>query len=364
MLISSHRVPSSIKDKANQTIAKISGSLMGAVTPERQVTLPKDFELSPHTLYKRFGSTHYGVMIPDLPEPFRYLSWASVLGYVGFTITDMNYQMSRDGKGDTASLVHGTALSTTSEAYRTFSIKNDIHFNQTPFAINFDNQTAINEDGDGFLLITKREDLELELYLKPTPAISWFSYSKFYKHFSVLMQYEGHIKQKGHSKTVQGLCTLESWKAVATSMLKNKWLVKNIQLPVKVFSYQVINIDHEQQLLLAFICYEDQPILTSVYYRHIDGTSIQYNGDILFEVTSLQQEQQITPDNFSMSLPNTFRWTAYHNNQKVLDISAHVDTPYCFGLAAGFVSAYQWEGEFSSQKMSGRGYLEYIDRRG
>ena len=62
-------------------------------------------------------------MIPDLPEPFRYLSWASVLGYVGFTITDTNYQMSKDGKGDTASLVHGTALSTTSEAYRTFSIK-------------------------------------------------------------------------------------------------------------------------------------------------------------------------------------------------------------------------------------------------
>lgn len=112
MLISSHRVPSSIKDKANQTIAKFSGSLMGAVTPEHQPTLPKDFELSPHTLYKRFGSTHYGVMIPDLSEPFRYLSWASVLGYVGFTITDMNYQMPKDGKGDTASLVHGTALST------------------------------------------------------------------------------------------------------------------------------------------------------------------------------------------------------------------------------------------------------------
>lgn len=111
---------------------------------------------------------------------------------------------------------------------------------------------------------------------------------------------------------------------------------------MKVFSYQVINIDHEQQLLLAFICYEDQPIMTSVYYRHIDGTSIQYNGDILFEVTSLQKEPLITPDNFSMNVPNTFRWAAYHNNQKVLDISAQVDTPYCFGLATSFVSSYAW----------------------
>ena len=152
MLISSDRLPKSFKDRANQKVAKLSGSLLGAVTPERQATLPKEFELSPHTLYKRFGSTHYGVMIPDLPEPFRYLSWASVLGYVGFTITDTNYQMSKDGKGDTASLVHGTALSTTPEAYRTFSIKNDIKFNQTPFAINFDNQSVMHEDGDGFCI--------------------------------------------------------------------------------------------------------------------------------------------------------------------------------------------------------------------
>ena len=103
--------------------------------------------------------------------------------------------------------------------------------------------------------------------------------------------------------------------------------------------------------------------MTSVYYRHIDGTSIQYNGDILFEVTSLQEEPLITPDNFSMNVPNTFRWAAYNNNQKVLDISAQVDTPYCFGLAAGFVSSYAWQGEFYDQPLVGRGYLEYIDRR-
>lgn len=34
MLTSSHRLPKSFKDKANQKVAKISGSLLGAVTPE------------------------------------------------------------------------------------------------------------------------------------------------------------------------------------------------------------------------------------------------------------------------------------------------------------------------------------------
>lgn len=78
-------------------------------------------------------------MIPDLPEPYRYLSWASVLGYVDFPITDSEYQLSQRGKGDTASLVHGTALSTTDEAYRVYSVHDDIEFSKDPFSVNFKN---------------------------------------------------------------------------------------------------------------------------------------------------------------------------------------------------------------------------------
>ena len=73
-------------------------------------------------------------------------------------------------------------------------------------------------------------------------------------------------------------------------------------------------------MLLAFICYEDQPILTAVYYRHIDGTSVQFNGDVLFEVLKNKAEQQITPDGYSMNVPETFKWIAYHNEQQILEI--------------------------------------------
>jgi len=137
-------------------------------------------------------------MIPDLPEPFRYLSWASVIGYVGFTITDMEYQMSSRGKGDTGSLVHGTALSTTQEAYKTYSVQDDIKFTQNPFAVNFDDQSILYEDGDEYFLVTNREDLQVEIRLKPTKAISWFAHGAIYKHFSVLMEYEGTLFQKVH----------------------------------------------------------------------------------------------------------------------------------------------------------------------
>ncbi len=362
MLASSHLGPKGIKDIVNSKLAKFSGSLLGAVTPKKQSTLPKAFELSPHIDYKRYGSTHYGIMVPDLPEPYRYLSWASVIGYVGFLITDSEYQMSIRGKGDTASLVHGTALSSTEEAFKTYSIVDDIQFSEKPFSVIFNNETSLTEIDNGFLLTTKREDLQIEIHLVPTGAITWFAYGSLYKHFSVLMKYEGRMIQNDESIEVNGLCTLESWKAIATSMLKNQTLVNAIQIPVKIFSYQVINLDDEQQLVLAFICYEDQPILTSVYYRHIDGTSIQFNGDIRFEVTKNKVEPQITPDGYSMYVPETFEWIAYHDNLKILEIRAEVDTAYCYGLAAGYVSSYKWQGMFQGKDLIGRGYLEYIDR--
>ncbi|KQW99871.1 hypothetical protein ASC84_19510 [Acinetobacter sp. Root1280] len=364
MQVSSKLPPLGMSEKIHKKIAKISGALLGAVSPERQAKLPREYELSPHVDYKRYGSTHYGVMIPDLPEPFRYLSWASVIGYVGFPITDMQYQMSARGKGDTASLVHGTALSTTEEAYTTYSVQDDIKFSQNPFSVNFNDQSILYEDdAKGYFLVSNREDLHVNIRLQPTKAISWFAYGPFYKHFSVLMRYEGTLTQKDKSIKIQGLCTLESWKAVATSVLKNKWLAENVQLPVKIFSYQVINIDAEQQLLLAMICYESQPILTSVYYRHVDGRSIQYNGDIVFEVTKFKDNKEITPDGYAMQVPDQFKWIAYHDHKKILEINATVDTPYCFGLAAGYVTSYVWEGEFNDLKITGRGYMEYIDRR-
>lgn len=74
MQVSSKLPPLGMSEKIHKKIAKISGALLGAVSPERQAKLPREYELSPHVDYKRYGSTHYGVMIPDLPEPFRYLS--------------------------------------------------------------------------------------------------------------------------------------------------------------------------------------------------------------------------------------------------------------------------------------------------
>ncbi|MCL6241141.1 MULTISPECIES: DUF6670 family protein [Acinetobacter] len=71
----------------------------------------------------------------------------------------------------------------------------------------------------------------------------------------------------------------------------------------------------------------------------------------------------MTPDGYAMDVPQYFRWVAQHQGEKVLDIIAVADTPYCYDMAAGYVTSYQWTGEFKGKKAEGRGYLEFIDRR-
>jgi|GEM_PF-308341 len=363
-LINSQNPPQTIKDYYQAVMARSAHRLLGVVHPEDQSATPRLFQIKPHGHHWRYASTHYGIMIPNLPEPLRYMSFAAVVGYVGFAITDVKAGLSSLGKGDTASLVHGTALSSTAEAYRTYAIRDDLTFKAAPFSVGFSQTSTLMQIGDDFMLRTQRHDLEVMLTLTPIPAaISWFALSPLYHHFSNLMTYQGTITQHGQSYDVQGLCTLEHWNAVATSMSGSRWLTDHLQLPVNVFSYQVINLNAEEQLLLAYITYGDQPVLTSVYYRNIRGVSIQFDGETTFEVTAVQAEPLITPDGDAMSVPDTFVWRAHHQGKQVLELYATVDTPYCFGLAAGYVTAYQWHGTFRSQACTGRGYMEFIDKR-
>ena len=176
------------------------------------------------------------------------------------------------------------------------------------------------------------------------------------------MQYEGTITQQGNTVQVSGLCTLEQFKSVAVSMLPKALGLQHLSVPLSSFSYQVINLNAEEQLVLAFVGFAGQPAYTSVNYRHIDGTSIQYDH-AYFEVTASKTEPLITPDGHVMEVPQSFCWIAHHEGKKVLDIVAVMDTPFCYGLAAGYVSSYQWTGEVQQLKAQGRGYVEYIDRR-
>lgn len=352
----------SFQQKLNDQVGKLGTKLLGAVAPNVQATLPREYDFDAHVFNTQFASTHYGIMIPDLPEPYRYLSYASIIGDVGAKITKVSSQLSSLPLDNIATLVHGTAVSEQAEAFRIYDIQQQLKFQQTPFRIDFAEDSSLYELDGVYRLESQLEDLKVDLTLTPTDALTWFAHSRFYQHFSVLMHYSGTIHQHEQTVEVSGLCTLEHWKAISLSMLPKPFLSSNLALPLTSFSYQVINLNEQEQLVLAFVGALGQPAYTAISYRHINGTSIQYEH-AEFDVVALKTEPRMTPDGYAMEVPQSFRWLVHHEGETVLDILAVVDTPYCYGLAAGYVSSFQWSGQFKQQKAEGRGYLEYIDRR-
>lgn len=351
-----------VQQKVKYRLGQVGIKILGAVQADKQALLPRDYDFDAHIFHPQFASTHYGVMIPDLPEPYRYLSYASVIGDVGAKITKVSSHISPYTPQDTATSIHGTALSTTHEAFHVYSISQDLKFQQSPFRVDFAKDSSLYEEEGIYRLVSDLGDLKVDLTLSATNALTWFAHSMFYQHFSVLMRYTGTITQQGKTVEVHGLCTLEHWKAIAVSQLPKPLLSQDLSLPLTSFTYQVINLNEQEQLVLAFVGFAGQPAYTAVSYRHVDGISIQYD-EACFDVVALKTESLITPDGYAMQVPQSFRWVVHHEGEKVLDILAVVDTPYCYGLAAGYVSSYQWTGEFKGQKAEGRGYLEFIDRR-
>lgn len=362
-LLKSNQVQKNLKQKLIYQSGKVVAQILGAVPPERQKLLPQNYDFNAHKFSNYFSSTHYGVMIPDFPEPHRYLSFASVIGDIGAPISHIPNKQTNLTPKNTATLVHGTALTSQEDAYHIYNVEKDLILNKDPFRVEFKNQSKIYENDGKYYLKTIREDLSVDLILEPTKAISWFTHSKIYQHFSVLMKYSGTFSHLGKTLSVSGLCTLEHWKSISQySFIPDHYFIDQSFMPLDAFSYQVVNLNEEEQLVLGFICFAGQPIYTEVFYRNINGDSIQYD-ESFFEVKSVQKTPLITPDGYSMYMPQTFKWLAFQKGKKILDLNADVDTPYCFGLGAGYVGSYKWNGEFKGKTTQGRGYLEYIDRR-
>jgi len=64
--------------------------------------------LVPHTRSRRYGWTHYGLMIPDLPEPHRYFTVMSLVGATGALALDDDHALCASPRHN-ASVVTGTA---------------------------------------------------------------------------------------------------------------------------------------------------------------------------------------------------------------------------------------------------------------
>lgn len=359
----SHRAKHGLKDYLAKAFANNASKLVGVVKPDQFIPHPAADFYQPTNNNLPFNGTHFGIMIADLPQPHYFLSFASILGMPGIKVVDADHFVKDDGPLHTATLVHGTAAAH-QNAFSTYSMKKDMTFVPANNTIQFGKDAEISGTYPDFRLISQRDGFSTDLKLTATDAYSWFAYSPVYQHVSLLVEYEGTITHNGQSTAVSGLGTWEYWKVISLSYPLNKIIPKALKLPIDFFTYQVLTLDQDTQLLLGFVTMLDKPATTFAMLRFTNGQSKHLDTDIRFQVLSAQAEPALGDDGNLMTLPKTFRWTVTSKRgESLFDINATVDTPMLFGLATGYVGGYHWYGTRDDKPFSGRGYIEYIDQR-
>lgn len=349
-----------MKKKLISAVLKHGYPLLDGTPAQDGKAFPASYALKPYHNSKRVGWSHYGVMIPDLPAPHQFFSIMSIIGTPGALAFDTDHAL-QDSPRRNATAVMGTAA-THPQKFKGYSIPRDCQFADDGSHIQFGDNIVITGQYPNYHVTAREQDFVLEIDITNTDKVSWFVKTPVYDHISLLSTYQGQITYQGKTQQISGLCTFEHAACVSPYLLRDKPIPTALKTPVDFFTYQIINLDKNTQLLLNDTRLSDVKIVSKAFLRGLDVYNQSY--DAAFEVLTYQDTPAVAPDGVVMRLPHTFRWIITDEQQQViLIINGKVDTPFTYGLGSGYVGAYQYEGMYQNKVIRGRGYIEYIDRR-
>lgn len=314
----------------------------------------------PNVDSRRYGWTHYGVMIPDLPEPHRFFSAMSLIGATGSLAFDNDFALA-DRPRRNASVVVGTAASYPGH-FGNYSIGRD--FDSTPDGslVRFGDELTIAGRYPEYRLTGRFGGVEADLRLHNTDTVTWFVRNPVYKHLSLLTEYHGTFSTASESTDVAGLCAFEYGACPSPYQLRSTPLPSALKAPLDLFVYQIVNLGPDDQVLLSHHCIGGAPFITTALHRsrNSHGRSL---GHAEFRVEQYRPALEDTPYGRPMRLPAATRFTVRDGRGVVLDVHAEMDSPFTFGLGSGFVTGFRHETTWRGETITGRGYQEYIDRR-
>jgi hypothetical protein len=299
----------------------------------------------------RYRTVHYGVMLPDLREPLRFLDLIAVIGQPRIPIW-RNDQLVSTTDEDTVSLLTATGAPGTAR-FRGYRLGADCTFAQDGSELRFGDDVLLQARYPHYRIV--RTEPAIELRMTATRTVSHFAHMTggLYDHWSLLCRYDGEVEVDGTRLPVVGLGNIEYARGAA------------ISLPFRLFTYHVVNVDDRVQVLFGQVL---GPLNTrlqhEVYVRAVDAPSRVYRHGVTFEVTRYEDEPRATPDGRGMRLPAEFCWTAPDGRRgELVRVEGRANGDWAYGVAAGFAGSYAYTGAFRGEPIDGTGYLEYIDGR-
>lgn len=321
--------------------------------------------LVPHTAARGHCWSHNGIMIPNLPDPIRFLSMTTGVGASGAPISDILHRPDHPGGPRNRAVVNVSTAATAPGFWSDYRIDTECDLASDGSLTTFGDDVALRGRYPEYRLLTSTPGLEVDLELVCSDVVTWFVHTPIYRHLSLLTRYSGSITHDGVVHRVDGECAFEHASAMGPYSLfrrelRHPWL----RMALDYFTYQVVDLGGGRQLLLAYVEAEGQVGISGAFLRSVSGRSVARVEGVEFTVEEYLPEAAVTPDGAAMRLPRRFTWRTASDAALPLHVEGLVDTPFSWGLGNGYVAGYSFDGYVDGAPVSGpTGYIEYIDRR-
>ncbi|GED98670.1 DUF6670 family protein [Gordonia crocea] len=319
--------------------------------------------MRPHVGANRWAWTHYGVFIPSLPAPHRFLNVMTLIGATGTELFDNTVSANASADARLATTVLSSTAHAAQHHYAGYDAAADGSFADDGSSLRWATDLAVERSGNRVSVAGRYDTFEIELDLSLTDQVSYFTHTPVYQHLSLLAPYRGAITDlvDDTTTTISGLGTVEYARCAGPQSLLRRPVGRLLRLPVDFFTYQIIQLDEVTQLLLTDVTARGAVAARTVHVRTVGG-----RADVFEDVTcdvELAAVPRLDPDGNAMRVPAGFTWIARRDGREVLRLECHVDDTLRYGHGNGYVGSYDYSGTYDGREVSGIGYLEWIDMR-
>lgn len=305
----------------------------------------------------RWSMIHFGVFIPLLPDPYRYLNTMTLIGTTDTEIFD-NEQLEAPDPRNTTTVLSSTAFDD-QHFYTAYDASTDCTFEADGSRLRWSDDLTIEVDGRTAHVVGTYPTFSVDITLSITDQVSYFVRTPIYDHLSRLAPYTGTITDARGTTEIAGLGTFEYARASTPHNVVRPAVNVPWKLPADFFTYQIIELDERTQILLTSVSVRGRNACRLVHIRVL-GAETSILDDVRFEVVEYG-EPQLDPWGRSMRVPARIRWTARNDAGTVLELDARIDSPWRFGHGRGYVGAYTYTGNFRGAEVDGSGYIEWVD---
>ncbi|NHA01089.1 hypothetical protein G5V59_17655 [Nocardioides sp. W3-2-3] len=200
--------------------------------------------LVPHTQRRGASWSHNGLMLPDLPEPLRFLSVTTVVGGAGVRISDLATPSPGDGPRDRAILGVATAVSGFAGDH---ALSRDCESAPDGSRWRFGADLLLTGTYPSFRVHAAGDGLSVDLAVTASRVVTWFVDLPGYRHLSLLARYRGTIEHAGTPYDVAGLGCYEYACAPGLHLLTGRTVPRGLRLSMDFFTYQVLDIGEGAQ---------------------------------------------------------------------------------------------------------------------